>query len=500
MREDATLFTKEYQLKFICHLATDAQFMDDTLGSVRPSDFDQNAYRLVYEVARKIYERDLTLPTVATIAEEITAAMGSNVPMYDTFITPDEHDSLGLALETLAMYQGGEIVMEPEYFRGNMREYLAAARLSDLSAQMMSPGARVAATADLQRELDLTAGKEIEIVYGLTEVKEEEKLVQIPTGILALDKLTAGGPAVGTINLVVACSGVGKTTIQINMMCNDAIDERYSLFLTLEMAEQRIRTRVQSILANIPAELYKKKFSQWPSEYQKLWKYVGAPDFPLRYSTAIVDYSNEGCTLQNIEQAVIKWKRSTEALGLDPGKCKTVYIDWLDRMDITGVRGVTKNTNEERIWRSILEQIRERMARQGCVGWTATQATRDADGKEVLMKNHTAHGVHKHDPCDIGCGLAPVLDPDAEEDEDETAFQSIDDDDESDPVCERYLMLSMMKTREVNALGKARRVWQGHTLRLWPDKSDDDIARRLVEKGDYDALFGSYHLKRRIKK
>lgn len=96
------------------------------------------------------------------------------------------------------------------------------------------------------------------------------KETRIPFNLVYLDKITKGGLPRKTLNVILAGTGVGKSLF----MCHGAaanLSAGYNvLYITLEMAEERIAERIDSNLMNIPLDqlsampkdVYMKKISQ----------------------------------------------------------------------------------------------------------------------------------------------------------------------------------------------------------------------------------------------
>jgi replicative DNA helicase len=79
--------------------------------------------------------------------------------------------------------------------------------------------------------------------------RKEDK---IPFDIEYLNIITKGGLPRKTLNILLAGTGVGKTLAMCHMASANLLDGKNVLYITLEMAEERIAERVDSNLLNIP--------------------------------------------------------------------------------------------------------------------------------------------------------------------------------------------------------------------------------------------------------
>ena len=97
--------------------------------------------------------------------------------------------------------------------------------------------------------------------------KKEEK---IPFDLEYFNKITAGGLPRKTLNIALAGTGVGKSLFMCHMAANCLSENRNVLYITLEMAEERIAERIDTNLMNvtmdtlkeIPKDLFNKKMEK----------------------------------------------------------------------------------------------------------------------------------------------------------------------------------------------------------------------------------------------
>ena len=91
--------------------------------------------------------------------------------------------------------------------------------------------------------------------------RKEDK---IPFDLEYFNKITKGGLPNKTLNVALAGTGVGKSLFMCHMASSILLQGRYVLYITLEMAEERIAERIDANLLNVIikdiAELPKKMF------------------------------------------------------------------------------------------------------------------------------------------------------------------------------------------------------------------------------------------------
>lgn len=80
------------------------------------------------------------------------------------------------------------------------------------------------------------------------------KETRIPFNLVYLDKITKGGLPRKTLNVVLAGTGVGKSLFMCHGAASNLSAGYNVLYITLEMAEERIAERIDSNLMNIPLD------------------------------------------------------------------------------------------------------------------------------------------------------------------------------------------------------------------------------------------------------
>ena len=80
---------------------------------------------------------------------------------------------------------------------------------------------------------------------------------RVPFDIEYLNLITGGGLPNKTLNVILAGTGVGKTLAMCHMAAANIKDGKNVLYITLEMAEERISERVDANLLNVPLDQIK---------------------------------------------------------------------------------------------------------------------------------------------------------------------------------------------------------------------------------------------------
>jgi replicative DNA helicase len=485
-------FTRDFQVGLLTNLLTNRRFFEDTVSYLRLTDFTIPACRLIYETLRDYHQRYRQVPDFRMLFLHLQFKLQNPDGQTETVLAPEEFEALKITLGMIAATPKEQL--NAEYFRGQLHDYLATVRTAQkhetYAAALMqgqSTNEYIQEIVKINEELAQHTGSDYEL-HGhsdrLHTMLDRSTFTRVPVGVRKINKFIGGGLGVHEAGMITACPGVGKTTGLLNFG-NAAVLHGYRvLFLTLELAEYRVAHRFQAMHAEIPAQWYKVPVLEWPLELQRRYSWIMDPNNPYANYMYFADMSKRQPTIADIDSVMGRWKVEIERrYGREAREqCCLCCVDWLDIIDPSGLR-FTRNTRDDQILTRVNEELAALGRKHDVAMWTATQATRDADGREVLALKHTAQGYHKNDPLDVSLGLAPIN----QVDQPDAITHIRDDDDEEAPVCDRLLNITIMKNRD-NPPGINAPVYQGSTLRLWNNRHEADTAQEAVKAQDTAAL------------
>ena len=79
-----------------------------------------------------------------------------------------------------------------------------------------------------------------------------QKIERLPFDIDLMNTITRGGVPRKTLNVILAGTGVGKTLMMCHFAASNLMEGRNVLYVTLEMAEERIAERIDANLMDVP--------------------------------------------------------------------------------------------------------------------------------------------------------------------------------------------------------------------------------------------------------
>jgi hypothetical protein len=120
--------------------------------------------------------------------------------------------------------------------------------------------------------------------------KKEEK---IPFDLEYFNKITGGGLPRKTLNIALAGTGVGKSLFMCHMAASCLTENQNVLYITLEMAEERIAERIDANLMNVPLDSLKNMAkTTYTKKIEKLKDKIKGRLIVKEYPTATASTNN----------------------------------------------------------------------------------------------------------------------------------------------------------------------------------------------------------------
>lgn len=179
------------------------------------------------------------------------------VEVEDLSISQDQHDELVTTIKELRSEEVQEewLVEQTEKHCKEKAVYnavLKAIHILDNKDDKLSPNNIPSILEDA-----LSVSFDTDIGHDFIENAEEryefyhKKEVRIPFDLEYLNKVTKGGLPRKTLNVILAGTGVGKSLFMCHSAAANLVNGKNVLYITMEMAEERIAERIDANLLNI---------------------------------------------------------------------------------------------------------------------------------------------------------------------------------------------------------------------------------------------------------
>ena len=232
-------------------LLTDDEFMRKVLPFIK-AEYFEGPYKTLFKEAGKFVDKYNKLPTREAFLVELNEhsnlsneAFSTAVDIAQNLFDGDKVDEKWLLENTEKWCQDRAIynaVMESITIIDGKHEKLTKNALPNLLQEALG----VAFDTQVGHDYVEQAGERFEFYH-----KEEDR---IPFDLEYFNRITKGGVPNKTLNVCLAGTGVGKSLFMCHVAAAALTEGQNVLYITMEMAEERIAERIDANLLNVPID------------------------------------------------------------------------------------------------------------------------------------------------------------------------------------------------------------------------------------------------------
>ena len=352
--------TQTIERTTLSNLVSNEEYCRKVLPFIKADYFDIKEERVVFEEITNFVDKYKRIPTKISLEIEVESRKD---------LTQDQHTKIVEIIQTL---DATEVDMEwlvdtTEKFCKDKAIYNAIVdgisiidgkdkkRSADAIPSILTDALAVCFDNAVGHDYFDDAEERFEFYHKIEE--------RIPFDLDFFNKITKGGLPQKTLNIALAGTGVGKSLFMCHMAASCLSQGKNVLYITLEMAEERIAERIDANLMNISMEdlhdLPKKMFDD---KITKLQKKTNGKLIVKEYPTATAHSAHFRGLIK--ELAI---KRTF--------KPDMIFIDYLNICASSRLKGAT-NVNSYTYIKSIAEELRGLAVECNVPIMSATQTTR----------------------------------------------------------------------------------------------------------------------------
>jgi replicative DNA helicase len=190
-----------------------------------------------------------------------------------------------------------------------------------------------------------------------------KKEVRTPFDIEYLNKVTGGGLPNKTLNIILAGTNVGKSMFMCHCAASNMMEGKNVLYITMEMAEERIAERIDANLLNVPiGDIRKLSKDDYDKKMERVQKRTTGKLIVKEYPTASASVTHFRHLLQELKQ-----KRKFVP--------DIIYIDYLNICSSSRMK-MGSSVNSYTFIKAIAEELRGLAVENNLPIVSATQTTR----------------------------------------------------------------------------------------------------------------------------
>jgi archaellum biogenesis ATPase FlaH len=216
----------------------------------------------------------------------------------------------------------------------------------------------------------------------------KDKNGQISTGWATVDKRLFGGMNRGELNIFAGGSGAGKSLFLANLGVNWALQGLNVVYVTLELSEELVSMRVDSMVTEIPSRDIFKQIDEVEMRVRVIGKKSGT--YQVKY---LPSGKNANDIRSYLKEYEIKLGRKVDVLLVD-------YLDLL--------LPISKRISAENLFvkdKYVSEELRNLAVEKNCILVTASQLNRGAVEEVEFDHSHISGGLSKIQTADNVFGI-----------------------------------------------------------------------------------------------
>ena len=359
-----------FQLQLINQIIVDKDFSSSIMDVIESIYFDNKYFKIILQMIKEYHKKYESTPNFDTLEQiiksEITQEMVAKI-VLDTLIQIKD-----------APFEGTTFVQEKALKFCKQQELQKA---MDKAQKIITQGdfESYDKVEGLVRDA-LQVGEidkgQTDIFSDLDTVLDEDYRHPIPMGIAGIDKLLKGGLAKGEIGVILAPTGVGKTTI-LSKISNTAFNLGYNV--------------LQIFFEDNPKIIQRKHFTMWtgiePDNLVKNKEEVMSKITEIKETMPnrliLKKLASDTMTMSQIKNQVRK-------MIADGIKIDMVLLDYIDC-----VLPESSSKDEWKAEGSVMRGFEAMCHELDLVGWTATQGNRSSISSEVVTTDQMGGSIKK---------------------------------------------------------------------------------------------------------
>ena len=343
------------------NLLTDEKYMRKVLPFIKP-DYFQGVYRSLFKEAGKYVAKYNKLPTAETLIIELDDSKSFTNDNYQMAVdiipqlyTNDVIDNDWLLDATEKWCQDRAVynaIMESISIIDGKHESLTKNALPDILSKALG--------VSFDKNVGHDYIENVEERYEFYHTEED----RIPFDLEYFNKITKGGVPRKTLNICLAGTGVGKSLYMCHLAASALTEGRNVLYITMEMAEERIAERIDANLLNVPIDqLENLSKDMFTTKVQDLSRKTAGKLIIKEYPTGSAHSGHFRALLNELKLK----KQFTPDV---------IFVDYLNIRASSRMKAMGGSINSYTYIKAIAEELRGLAVEYDVPVWSATQTTR----------------------------------------------------------------------------------------------------------------------------
>jgi len=361
---------QQFQLQLLNQIVEDKEFSHSIIDVIENSYFENKYFKIIIQMVREYYKKFDHTPSFETLEQitksELQQEVASKI-VLDTIkkIKDAPVDGVGFVQEKALKFCKQQ---ELQKVMTKAQKIIDGGEFENYDT-----------LEELVREALLVGNKDtsmMDVFSNLDQVLEEDYRHPIPMGIPGIDRLLKGGLAKGEIGVILAPTGVGKSTV-LTKMANHAFNLGFNV--------------LQVFFEDNPKVIQRKHFTLWTGVHPD--DLSDQKDDVMNKVNEIQEEMPNKLILKKLPSdtmTMLQIKNQIRKMVADGIKIDMIVLDYIDCIV------PDKNLGDE--WKSegsVMRAFEAMCHEMNIVGWTATQGNRSSISSEVVTTDQMGGSIKK---------------------------------------------------------------------------------------------------------
>ena len=361
---------QQFQLQLLNQIILDKDFSHTIIDVIENNYFENKYFKIIIQMVKEYYKKFDHTPSFETLEQvtksELQQEIASKI-VLDTIkkIKDVTIDGVGFVQEKALKFCKQQ---ELQKVMTKAQKIIDGGEFENYDT-----------LEELVRDALLVGNKDtsmMNVFSNLDQVLEEDYRHPIPMGIHGIDRLLKGGLAKGEIGVILAPTGVGKSTV-LTKISNHAFNLGFNV--------------LQIFFEDNPKVIQRKHFTLWtgihPDDLSEKKEQVFSK---LKEIEEKMDNKLIMKKLPSDTMTMLQIKNQIRKMVADGIKVDMIVLDYIDCIV------PDKNLGDE--WKSegsVMRAFEAMCHEMNIVGWTATQGNRSSISSEVVTTNQMSGSIQK---------------------------------------------------------------------------------------------------------
>lgn len=349
------------QYLFVKNLLSNKELFMDALPSLKPVHFTDNGLKKIIKAIKTRYEETNQITNITELEFLLKGCKEEDIPIIKTAYKKLNDDNV--EGEDIATSKCLEFIKRQEAIN-ILTNGINNLKNSGYSLERI--GNIVDKIQDIERN---SCGADTSVYDMMDNIFNEPKTIKIPTGIPELDKKMNGGLSKGSLGLLIAGTGVGKTTFSSILCCRASLKDFKVLHIFFEDSKSDIGKKYYAHLTNH----YTTEFNcdaDREKLKQEIWNSHPNAKKALKENVKLLRMSNGTTSVDDIVSSVNK------LINVQGWYPDMIFIDYIGCMETTS-NETLKMTNECQAYERMTKRLESFASEYNIAIWIAQQTNRN---------------------------------------------------------------------------------------------------------------------------